>query len=161
MVAPTDTQIKALLVAQVGEVATTAFPAGLLAGNVDLLWDLYADDATVAPALGRLKVKLGLIDLALGEARKVWSFTSGPHSQTASDGAKRLLEMREETLKEIAVEQGATQGAAGAAIGQLVTVTPQTPPRGPLAPRDGRDHSASPRYSGSPYYPGGIRRPGW
>ncbi len=152
MATPTDAQITALLVLQVGD--TTS---GVLAANVGTLWGLHAGAAT--PALRQLETKLGLIDLALGEARQIVSFTDADHSQAASDLAKRLLDLRGEVLQELVAARAQAGAAGGVASGQLTTVTPQVPE--PYAPREplGPDPNAQ-RYSGSPFVPGaiGVRR---
>jgi hypothetical protein len=84
--APTDDDIQALLVLQVGEV-----PGSLLASNVATAWALHAGEPD---AVKRLTVRLDLIDIALGYYRGIVSFTDADHSQQASDMAKRLLDMR-------------------------------------------------------------------
>ncbi len=125
MVAPTEAQFKALLIAQIGDT-----PAGALAAHYDVLWSWYAGAAT--PALRLLETKLGLLDLALGEARQIVSFTDADHSQSASDLAKRLLELRGEVLGELTTARAQASAAGGVASAPLTATTPQTP--APYAP---------------------------
>jgi hypothetical protein len=151
MAAPTDEQRKALLILRVGEVT-----GGLLAANIDTLWDEYAAYATPNPALRDLYVKRGLIEIALGATRADVDFTDGDHSQRASQAAVMLLKMLDSTEAAI-VECAALGQAGGAAIGELTTVTPSTPPRAPLVRPFGPD-ATDPAYWGDPYWPQSGRR---
>lgn len=141
----TSEQRKTLLILEVGD--TTG---GLLAANIDLLWEKYGSYAPVSADLRDLYVKIGLIDIALGAARQGVTFTDGDYSQSASHVAQRLLEMRRATTDELAVADAAS-GGTGVTSGQLTTVTPQTPPSAaPLRPY-GPD-ALDPEYVGSPYW---------
>jgi hypothetical protein len=70
-----------------------------------------------------------------------------------------LLKMLDSTDAALAILDAQTQ-AGGTAIGELTTVTPEVPPRGPLSRPFGPD-ALDPQYLGSPYYPqrGGRVRP--
>jgi hypothetical protein len=149
----TDAERKTLLILEVGEVA-----GDLLAGNIDLLWTRYAAYAPVGADLRDLYVKRGLIDIALGVARQVVTFTDGDYGQSASHLAQRLMEMRRTVEAEIAALDAGQQGFGGAAIGSLTTVTPETPPTAPPVRPYGPD-ALDPPYIGSPY--GRGRRSRW
>jgi hypothetical protein len=151
--APTDDDIQALLVLQVGEV-----PGSLLASNVGTSWALHAGEPD---AVKRLTVRLDLIDIALGYYRALVSFTDADHSQQASDMAKRLLDMRKALADALvlALEEG--EGAEGPAGGVLTALTPWTPPPVACPLPAGTDVSFDPRVTGSPYGRRRVRMSPW
>jgi hypothetical protein len=151
--APTDDDIQALLVLQVGEV-----PGSLLASNVATAWALHDGEPD---AVKRLTVRLDLIDIALGYYRGIVSFTDADHSQQASDMAKRLLDMRKSLTDALvlALEEG--EGEEGPAGGLLTAVTPWTPPPVACPLPAGTDVSFDPRVTGSPYGRRRVRMSPW
>lgn len=159
----TEAATKALLIRQVGEVATTDFPAGLLAGSVDDLWAQYADQAVLGARLRELYVKRGLIEVKLGQVNSAVDFVDGDHAQKASQAATALQKMLDRVEAQIETETEVAAGAGGtAAIGDLATLTPESPPTGPLV-RPFGPKAEDPPYWPSPYYPerrrgGTVRR---
>lgn len=145
MAAPTEAQIKALLLAQVGD------PDGTLAAQWDTVWALSLGATPLAARI--LTAKLALIDVALGAASQAVSFSDGDYSQTASDRAKRLLEMRAATEKGL---ESSWQATGGAAIGQLATESASPPPTTPLVRPYGAD-AHDPPYFPDAYTPGRSR----
>ena len=153
----TSEQRRQLLILKVGEVKTADFPAGLLAGNVALFWELHGGDDATDAALRDLLVKRELIELALGEARNDTDFTDGDYSEKASQRAVSLLKALDSTDAAIAAIEEGIGVPQGAAIGELTTVAPESPPRAPLVRPYGPD-ALDPQYLGSPYW-GGRRVP--
>jgi hypothetical protein len=140
MAAPTEAQIMALLLAQVGD------PDGTLAAQWDVIWALSVGASPLAARI--LVAKLALIDVALGAASQQVNFSDGDYSQSASDRAKALLRLREATLTALET----AQRGGGAAIGTLTKTTPETPPTGPLVRPHG-PNALDPEFTGDPYYP--------
>lgn len=143
----TTAQRKSLLIARVGETS-----GGLLAANIDALWDLYAAEAAVSAALRDLYVRRDLIEIALADARTKVTFTDGDYSQSASHLAQRLEAMLAAAQAELERFEAAQQGAGGAAVGELATVTPDTPPSAAPSRPYGPD-AFDPEYVGDPYWP--------
>lgn len=152
----TGEQRRQLLILKVGEVKTADFPAGLLAGNVELLWELHGGDDAADATLRDLLVRRDLIELALGEARNDTDFTDGDYSEKASQRAVSLLKALDSTEAAIAGIEAGIGVPQGAAIGELATVAPESPPRAPLVRPYGPD-ATDPAYWGSPYGPGRVR----
>lgn len=140
----TPDQYKALIILQVGDNA-----AGLLAAQIDLLWESH--DTIADDGLRALYTKIGAIDLMLGEARKYASFKAlDGSSVSASDLFKHLMEMREAVEAQIA--QAAAGLGGGGALGELTTTAP-------IMPDDGRQSDPNARrYRGDPLRPPWERR---
>lgn len=139
-----DTDIQALIILEVGDEVTTAWPSGVLTANIVAMWESYADKALIAPRLQELYTKRRAIDAVLGIVRNQVTFNiANDHSRNQSDKAKTLLSMRGEVQADIKqIETQARSGRPGVA-GQITTTAPITP----TYPPDAND----PAYQGSPY----------
>lgn len=147
-----DAQLQTLLVLEVGDTAD-----GLLAQNVSLLWERYADKALVYPGLQAQYVKRSLIDLALGVARSQVDYDV--HNQFAAKGSQegvRLTQMRQEAQSEINRLERQARAMPGAVVGQLTATAPQSAPSTAPTYPNGPEANDE-RYAGSPYYP--LTRP--
>lgn len=144
-----DEQIQALIVAQVGDEVTAAWPDGILAGNVATIWDGYAD--TGSPDLQKLYTKRDCIDLVLGAVRGQVDFTiDNDHSRKQSQKRVALMEMRQACMDDVD-RILATMGAGGA-IGPITKTAPVMPGAGQPDPN-------ARRYRGDPLCPPGRRWP--
>lgn len=142
-----DAQIQSLLILEVGDEVTSAFPGGMLATNIAMAWASYADKALIAPRLQELYTKRRCIDLVLGVVRgQVTYQIANDHTFNGSDKAKTLLNLRQECQTEIAAIEARARGNRGGASGMLTATAPVSPPDN--QPPDANDS----RYSGSPYY---------
>jgi hypothetical protein len=142
----TDADIQALIILEVGDEVTTAWPLGVLYANIATMWASFADKAQVSARLQELYTKRRAIDAVLGIVRGQVTYNiANDHSRNQSDKAKTLLAMRKETQDEIVrVEMQARSNRPGVA-GQITTTAPITPAN----PPDMND----PAYQGSPYVP--------
>jgi len=140
----TDAEIQSLIILEVGDEITPAWPSGVLLANIALMWASYADQALTAPRLQELYTKRRAIDAVIGIVRSQVTYSiASDHSRNQSDKAKTLLSMRGEVQAEITrLETRARSNRAGVA-GQITTTAPLTP----TYPPDGND----PAYQGSPY----------
>jgi hypothetical protein len=143
-----DSDIQALIVLEVGDEVTTAWPSGVLNANIVTMWASFADKAQIAPRLQELYTKRRAIDAVLGIVRGQVTYNiANDHSRNQSDKAKTLLSMRKETQDEIVrVEMQARSNRPGVA-GQITTTAPISPPV--VGGVDAND----PRFQGSPYFP--------
>jgi len=141
-----DADIQGLIILEVGDEVTAAWPTGVLTANIATMWASFADKALVSPRLQELYTKRRAIDAVLGIVRNQVTFNiANDHSRNQSDKAKTLLSMRKDTQDEIArLETQARSGRPGVA-GQITTTAPITP----TYPPDAND----PAYQGSPYLP--------
>jgi hypothetical protein len=148
----TDAQLQTLLVLEVGDTADS-----LLATNVALLWDRYADKALVYPGLQAQYVKRSLVDLALGVARSQVDYDV--HNQFAAKGSQesgRLLQLRQEVQLDINRLEKLAVSRASAVVGQMTATAPQSAPSTAPTYPNGPEANDE-RYAGSPYYP--LTRP--
>jgi hypothetical protein len=141
-----DSDIQNLIILEVGDEVTTAWPTGVLTANIAAMWASFADKAQISARLQELYTKRRAIDSVLGIVRNQVTYNiANDHSRNQSDKAKTLLSMRKETQDEIGrVEMQARSNRPGVA-GQLTTTAPITPAN----PPDMND----PAYQGSPYTP--------
>jgi hypothetical protein len=144
----TDADIQSLIILEVGDEVTTAWPIGVLFANIATMWASFADKAQIAPRLQELYTKRRAIDAVLGIVRGQVTYNiANDHSRNQSDKAKTLLSMRKETKDEIVrVEMQARSNRPGVA-GQITTTAPISPPV--VGGVDAND----PRFQGSPYFP--------
>lgn len=143
-----DADIQALIILEVGDEVTPAWPSGVLAANIALMWASFTDKAQISARLQELYTKRRAIDSVLGIVRKQVTFNiANDHSRNQSDKAKTLLSMRKETQDEIVrLETQARANRPGVA-GQITTTAPISPPI--VGGVDAND----PRFQGSPYFP--------
>jgi hypothetical protein len=141
MSVPTDAQIKAYIVTSVGDMN------GIVAANIDLIWDLTAPYAPYPP-LHELYATRAAIDLLAGQVWQLVDASVDDTRQNLSDMHAHLMDRREDLDAQIAAATPVAMAAAGmgANSGQFVTVAPTVPP-------SGYPDANSPRYSGSPYEP--------
>lgn len=140
----TSADIQSLIVLEVGDEITDAWPNGVLFANIALMWDSFADKTQISARLQELYTKRRAIDTILGIVRNHVTYNiANDHSRNQSDKAKTLLSMRKETQDEITrVELQARSSRPGVA-GLITTTAPITP----ASPPDVND----PIYQGSPY----------
>lgn len=139
-----DADIQALIILEVGDEVTAAWPTGVLFTNIATMWDSFADKALVAPRLQELYTKRRAIDAVLGIVRGQVTFNiANDHSRNQSDKAKTLLSMRQEAQAEIVRLEAQARSNRGGVAGVITTVAPITPTN----PPDAND----PAYQGSPY----------
>lgn len=151
-----EAQAKALIIATVGDVdpATGQPPtvpgSGILAVNIDVLWDSYAAMETVATGLQRLMVERHAYRLVLGVIRRQVDLKAGSASLARSQQAKAILEALATLDQQILALQQSYSGGV-AASGAILRTAPVMPCDAALAPcgLDAND----PRYTGSPYRP--------
>lgn len=142
-----DSDIQALIILEVGDEITPAWPSGVLTANIALMWASYADKAQIAPRLQELYTKRRAINSVLGIVRGQVTYNiANDHSRNQSDKAKTLLSMRKETQDEIVRLETQTRANRPGVAGQLVTTAPISPPTGSPDAND-------PIYQGSPYWP--------
>jgi len=151
----TDADIQALIILEVGDEVTAAWPTGVLFANIAAMWASYADKAQISARLQELYTKRRAIDAVLGIVRGQVTYNiANDHSRNQSDKAKTLLSMRKEAQDEITrLEAQARSNRAGVA-GQITTQAPISPPL--VGGVDAND----PAFQGSPYYPPRDRRSG-
>lgn len=154
MVALTDVERKAAIIDEVGD------PSGTLATKIDTQWTKCARYESVSADLRDLYVKRGIVQIEYARLRRFVDFTDGDnYGQKASQAAAAALKMLDDVKGEIEAFEGTQQGVGGAAIGELTTVSPESPPSAPLYRPYGAD-ALDPPYLGSPYY-SGRRRSRW
>src|SRR5690242_6739591 len=126
---PSDTDIQQLIVLEVGDEPTAAFPGGILAANIATVWASYADKVALAPRLQELYSKRRCIDLVLGVVRGLVDYEIvNDRRRNQSQKAKALEAMRTDCQAEIdTIEKKARTNRPGVA-GLITTVTPQSPP---------------------------------
>ena len=141
----TDAQRKALIIAEIGDVATTLYPTGVITENIDTLWDLWAFTAQNDPYLRDLYVKRESIELVLGALRgSVDVRISGDSDVKSSQLVKTLMDMLDQTKKDLTKFSGS---ATGMAAGLITTVAPDSAPSN----WGGLDANFK-GYGGDPYY---------
>lgn len=141
-----DADIQALIILEVGDEITTAWPSGVLTANIAAMWASFADKALIAPRLQELYTKRRAIDTVLGIVRSQVTFNiANDHSRNQSDKAKTLLSMRGEVQADITAVEKQARSARGGVAGVITTVAPITPAFPPDA--------NNPTYQGSPYSP--------
>lgn len=121
-----DQEYQDLVVSEVGDTA-----AGLVAGQIALLWSLCADAATTW--LRFLYAKRRALNLLIGEARKRVDYQDPGLTLKRGDEVKRLQEMLTDVKAEIAtaeagVETTAAAAASAPAVGELTTTAPRSNP---------------------------------
>jgi len=136
--------IQALIILEVGDEITVAWPTGVLAANIALMWASYTDKAQISARLQELYTKRRAIDAVLGIVRGQVTYNiANDHSRSQSDKAKTLLSMRADVQSELErVERNTRSNRAGVA-GLITTTAPLTP----TYPPDVNDAA----YQGSPY----------
>ena len=121
-----DTEYKALIVSEVGDT-----DAGLVAGQIDTLWSLFASVSDTW--LRFLYAKRRAINLLIGESRKRVDYEDPGLKQKRGEEVKRLLEMLDEVKAEITTAEAAIAAEAAAssdvpAVGELTTTAPRSNP---------------------------------
>lgn len=141
-----DADIQALIILEVGDEVTAAWPAGVLTANIAIMWASFADKALISARLQELYTKRRAIDSVLGIVRGQVTYNiANDHSRNQSDKAKTLLAMRKETQDEITRVEAQARANRPGVSGQLTTTAPITPAN----PPDANDAT----YQGSPYVP--------
>lgn len=143
-----DDQYKTKIILEVGDSA-----AGLLAANIDLMWDAHDDQGDSAVRF--LYAKRDAIDTMLGSVRKGVNFKALDGASTnLSELFEHLHTMRNDVEAAIvAARELASAASNGAgAVGQLTKTTPIVPDAGQLDPSDRR-------YRGDPLLPPWQRWP--
>lgn len=139
-----DDQYKDLIVLQVGDNAD-----GLLAANIDLLWEGNGDQADAATQA--LYTKRSAIDLMLGDVRQKVDFRDPAGiSANLSDLFDHLMRMRADVVAQIAL--AASSGNGAGAVGTITKTAPVEPDIGQLDP-------SARRYRGDPLCPPRRRWP--
>src|SRR5579883_1718016 len=92
----TDAQIQSLIVLEVGDIATTGFPTGVVSANIALLWARYADKAGIGARLQELYTKRAAVDLCLGAATQLVDFTAGDTEVSLNQKTAHWRAMRAE-----------------------------------------------------------------
>lgn len=137
-----------LIVLQVGDEVTTAWPSGILAANIAAVWDSYAGASL---ELQKLYTRRDCIDLVLGVVRGQVDFQiANDHSRRQQQKAQTLLAMRQVCLDDID-RIVLTQGAGGA-VGTITKTTP-------VAPDAGQRDPSGRVYRGDPLLPPARWRP--
>lgn len=172
----TEAQVQALIITKVGDldpvsldpVPTQSPPTagtGLLATNLATVWAYYADKAGIGPRLQALYVERDLLVMKLDALGMLMDMT--PVAGLAfheSQKAAVYLKRYDQLVADIArTEAGAlAAGRIGGAIGPLAQQAPAQPPTPapatPYAPPSPYMDPNDPRFSGSPYWPGPLRR---
>ncbi len=122
-----DDDVKELIINQVGDVTTTGAPTtstseGVIAVNIDNLWDFYG---AVPSRLKYLYVRRDAIELVLARVAPKVNTQIGNLQLSRSQHARALGQMRDALLKRItAVERSIRAASAVGAIGVITTVTP-------------------------------------
>lgn len=143
-----DAQIQSLIVLEVGDEVTAAWPSGILSANIATVWASYADKALIAPRLQELYSKRRCIDIIVGIVRGQVTFSiSGDHSRNQSDKAKALMDMRRACQDEITLLEAKARANRAPANDELAATAPIAPPDA-----NGPDANDS-RYRGDPYKP--------
>jgi hypothetical protein len=119
-----------LIVAQVGDEVTTAWPGGVLATNIAAVWDGYADSPT---ELQKLYTRRDCIDLVLGVVRGQVDFQiANDHSRKQQQKAATLLSMRQACLDDI--DRAITTLGSAGAVGAITKTAPVMPTPDQLDP---------------------------
>lgn len=151
MSALTDQQIQALIVLEVGDVVTPSAPSGILATNIALIWQSFADKRQVWPRLQELYSKRRCLDIILGLRREQVDRSADTISERLSQMAGELERMRAACQKEIERVEAIARANRGGVVAAIVQTTIETPPTGQIV-SDVIDAN-SPALAGDPYYP--------
>jgi hypothetical protein len=150
----TTQQRQALLVLRVGDVdPETGDPTtqtnGIVAANVALLWEAYADKAAVDPDLQELYARRDALEMVRGVLASQVDFSTENQSVKQSQRVQDYRDRSDAVTAEIQrLEAVAAAGGAGGGlpvVGQLTTSAPIGPPSA-LGP-----DANNVRYGGSPY----------
>lgn len=151
MSALTDQQIQSLIVLEVGDVATPSAPSGILATNIALIWQSFADKRQVWPRLQELYSKRRCLDIVLGLRREQVDRAADTIRESLSQIARELEQMRAACQREIDKVEAVARANRGGVVAAIVQTTIETPPTGAVV-SDILDAN-SPRYQGDPYEP--------
>lgn len=122
-----DDEVKDLIINQVGDVdvngaPTTSSSAGVIALNIDNLWDFYE---LIPDRLKYLYVRRDAIELVIARVAPKVNTQIGNLQLSRSQHARALGQMRDALLKRItAVERSIRAGTSMGAIGVITVVTP-------------------------------------
>jgi hypothetical protein len=140
MTTPTDADLQAQVLAEVGD------PNGTIAPLLPVLWTIFADKALIDPALIRLYAKRSAIEARMAEEQGSIDFSLGQEVQDKqSQRFTHLVEMRAEAHAEILRIEAIATARRVPQTGALTATTPTTPPT-PESP-----DANSALYQGSPY----------
>jgi hypothetical protein len=141
-VAISDQNLKDLIVATVGDLN------GVVAANINTLWDKYARFGPVYPQLQALYAERDALRLLQGQVWQQVDKTVGPLRENLAERHRALSDRLKEMEAAILLAQRQAAAATGGAVaGQIATVEPVAPPF------VGTPDATDPRYSGSPYVP--------
>lgn len=120
-----DAQWQALIIGQVGDVATPNSPSGILADMVPYLWDQWQSRRYFSARLQYLYTKRDAIDLVLSQVRFDVDATI-PEQLTTKESQKTayLNTMRDGVLTEITALEKKYRATRAPVLQPLVTVTP-------------------------------------
>lgn len=142
--------VQQVLVLQVGDT-----PDNRLIANAGVLWDRWADKASVAPRLQELYTKRDLIDLALAYHRTSVDMKVAVRELKNNQLYTNLAQMRADTQAEIVRVEALARARRAATVGALTTTTPTVPPftvGAPQYPAFPVPDANDPALRGSPYY---------
>jgi hypothetical protein len=143
-----DTDIKRIIILEVGDTDDL-----LLAQNIDVFWDSFADKAVVFPRLQELYTELRCIDVVSGALRQFVDFsTDGALDLHLHQRWTHLRDLYEAVRRRISQEETKARQQTPPVVKELVATQIETPP---VLPPELPLNSNNPWYHGDPYWPSG------
>jgi hypothetical protein len=135
---------KALIIAAVGDVNTVVYPTGILAENIDSIWDAYEYVEVTNTELHDLLVKRDCILLVIGAVRNYVDNRIAGDSEVKSH---QVIDTLMSMLQDVKDAIKTTNNSIGAMAATLITtVAPESRPTWWAGP-----DANNPRYGGDPY----------